>query len=148
MFNLEELKKCRVVYFLKGNYLVNSCGDKFINLSRGDEFKVCDEDYENVDYAYKTYNDFLNGKPYYSKNEVLLSDATKEWLRYIIRSLKNINFETLELEVCDSYCSINFRTNNGYYDGIVLPDYDFIIHDFSKLEKDKIYTFKELGIKL
>ena len=148
MCNVNELKECRIVKCNNHYYFVGYTGNKWYDANSGSVDFIDDSTYELVSVAYKTLNDFKNDKPFYNRNNDLLSEATKEWLRYVVRSLKNVNFETLELEVCDSYCSINFRTNNGYYDGIVLPDYDFIIHDFSKLEIGKIYTFKELGIKL
>lgn len=148
MCSLEELMKCRIVRYNNSSYLVDEDGVRWTNLENGVYFFVSKYQYfKLVECAYKTYNDFLNGKPYYIKN-TLLDDNTKEWLSEIVRILKKVKLDTLELEVFNDYCDIVFERYDGENDFITLPNFENIIYDFSKLEKDKIYTFKELGIKL
>lgn len=148
MINLEELKNCRIVKFNNHYYFVGYCGIRWYDTKDGCVEFINDSFYECVSVAYKTLNDFKNNKPFYTKNFELLSNEAKEWLKYIVRNLKNVNQDTLILNVYDTYCTIVFKTNNDAIDNFLLPNYENIIYDFTKLEKGKEYTFKELGIKL
>lgn len=148
MCNLEELKKCRIVKYVNHYYVVNYNGSKWLNLHDGSLTLVDDSHYKRIGVAYKNWVDFRNDIPFYTRCDDLLSVKTKEWLKYIVRSLKNVNQDTFILKVFENYCTIGFKTNDDALDNISLANYENIIYDFTKLEKGKIYTFKELGIKL
>ena len=148
MSNLEELKRCRVVRRENSVYLIIDNGEKWASIERGITYMVDEYHYDTLECAYKTFNDFLNGRPYFRNEKTLLSIKAKEWLKDVVKSLNNVDRNTLTLIAYEYYCQIDFKTNDGNEDYITLPEYKNIIYDFSKLEKKKEYTFKELGIQL
>lgn len=153
MNNLEKLMKCRVVKSNNSTYLVDEDNLRWTNLENGIYFFVSKYQYfKLVECAYKTFNDYLIGKPYYVKN-TLLDDNTKEWLGDIVKVLKKVDKDTLTLSVevdinKDKFCRIDYANLNGDSDYISLPNFKNIIYDFSNLDINKIYTFEELGIVL
>lgn len=148
MCNLEELKKCRVVKYANEYYLVENDALYWVNLVSGVKILVGDFIYSKVVCAYKTFNDYLNNKPYFISEDNLLSVKAKEWLRYIIGSMVNVDLDSFRLMVGFNYAKIIYDDIYGDEDFIALPKTKFVIFDFNNLEKNKEYTFKELGIKL